>query len=267
MKNNIVIGILILITIMAGVLVPRVLKAQATDTVTPGSRILNTRLLKPGLRQYLVYYQRPQSPKMLWCWYWLRDIKTATRNGQPVFTIRQHWYGGDTSSYRAYFSVNSAKDFTPVYHQETAKSGLAAYNWDAAGINAADTVADNSKKGFTLQFDRPNFNWNLDVETFEMLPLAAGKTFAINFYDAGLDLPKFVIYKVTGSEALTTLDNKSVDCWKLVTSGNNKGVDYTQTFWISKKEHEFLKEEDVYGGMYRCKVKLPAFMPDVLTHF
>jgi hypothetical protein len=77
------------------------------------------------------------------------------------------------------------KDFSPVYHTETIGGKVGAYNWDADKIKGADTVALNTKKDFALNFTEPNFNWNQDIETFEMMPLAAGKTFAINFYDAG----------------------------------------------------------------------------------
>jgi len=267
MKYNITPRFLVCLAAISLSLPPLALQAQTPDTVLPGNRVLHTQWLHPGRHQYLVYYQNPKAPEVLRYWYWLRAVNTGIRNGEPVITIDQHWYGDDTSAYRTYFTVNSAKDFAPLYHREMARGNTAAYNWGAEGIRAADTVAGNAKAGFNLPFDRPNFNWNLDIETFEMLPLAAGKSFAINFYDAGLEPPKFVLYKVTGSEVLTTLDKRSVDCWKLVTSGHNKGMDYTQTFWISKKEHEFLKEVDTFGGMYRCKVKMPGFMPDVLAHF
>ena len=264
MKQPILLRLLLL---YLGALLPGIANAQRTDTLYPGAPGLHTSQLKPGLRQYLVYYQRPQTGKTLWCWYWTRDISVEQREGERVFAIRQQWLGGDTGSYRSYYSVNAAKDFTPVYHCETAHGQISAYNWEAAKISGADTVAGNSKQGFSQSLEKPAFNWNLDIETFEMLPLGADKSFAINFYDAGLAPPKFVLYKVTGSEELSTLDNKKVDCWKLVTVGEFKGAPYSQTFWISKKEHELLKEEDVFGNGYRCKIKLPGLAPDILPHF
>jgi hypothetical protein len=143
-----------------------------------------------------------------------------------------------------------------------------AYNWSATKIAGADTVATNTKKDFALVFTDPAFNWNLDIETFEMLPLAAGKTFAINFYDAGKTPPKYVLYKVTGSEVITLLDNTKTDCWILRQEGKApNGSTYTQTFWISKKGHEFLKEEDKFSGMYRYKIKMPGAAPDLMKRF
>jgi len=229
---------------------------------------LNTANLRPGLKQYLVYFQQPKQKKSLRFWYWLRDIKKSTRNGVEVFNTTQHWYGADTMSYRTCYSVNEAADFSPLYHTESITGKTKAYNWLPTGMTGADTVSANLAKGFKLDFTEPNFNWNLDIETFEMLPLAAGKTFAINFYDAGLSEPKYVLYKVIGSEVITLLDNTKTDCWKLYEEGKSPdGSIYTETFWISKKGHEFLKEEDAFGGMYRYKIKMPAMAPNLLEKF
>jgi hypothetical protein len=237
------------------------------DTIRLKDKRLNTSALKPGLNQYLVYFQTTAKPKSLVFWFWLRDIKIETRNGAKVFTISQHWYGSDTVSYRQVYSVNRVEDFAPVYHAETIKNISKAYNWYHDKITGADSIANNPQKTFSLNFTVPNFNWNLDIETFEMLPLAAGKTFAINFYDAGLEPPAYVNYKVTGDEVLTTLNNDHVDCWKLFTETDYKGTHYTETYWISKKGHEFLKEEDTYPGGYRYKLKMLGSATDIFARF
>jgi len=237
------------------------------DTIRLKDKRLLTSFLKPALNQYLVYFQAPKDKKKLGLSFWLRNIQTGTKNGEKVFTITQNWYGSDTASYRAVHSINKIVDFAPVYHSETLQNKIHAYNWGEDKITGADTVAGNTKKDFALDFKLPNFNWNLDIETFEMLPLAAGKTFAINFYDAGLSPPAWVLYKVTGSEVLTTLGSEKVDCWKLFTEGEYKGNKYSETYWISKKEHEFLKEEDSFNGGYRYKIKMIAASPDLVERF
>lgn len=237
------------------------------DTIRPGKGHLLTAALKPGLRQYLVYFQYPQKADRLGFWYWVRDVREETREGMKYFSITQHWYGADSLSYRKVYSLNQAADFAPVYHCETVRGTTGAYNWRAEEISGADTVAGNDKKGFNLKFSEPNLNWNLDIETFEMLPLAAGKSFLINFYDAGLEPPKYILYKVTGSDELTLMNGGKMDCWRLFTEGESPRGSFTQTFWISKKTHEFLKEEDAFGGIYRYKIKLPGTAPDLLPRF
>ncbi|AMR31517.1 hypothetical protein A0256_08790 [Mucilaginibacter sp. PAMC 26640] len=241
---------------------PRLASAQA-DTIRMADKRLNTATLKPGMRQYLVYFKTPKSPKTLRFWLWLRDTKIETQAGQKVYATTQHWYGSDTMSYRTVYSVNRLKDFGPVYHSETVNGKNKSFNWFDKRITGADTVAINTQKAFALDFTAPCFNWNLDIETFEMLPLAAGKTFAINFYDAGYSKPEFILYKVIGSEVIATLDNQKVDCWMLFNESDNGGRHATETFWISKKSHEFLKEEDAFAGMYRYKVKMPASAVDI----
>jgi hypothetical protein len=237
------------------------------DTIRLKDKRLNTATLKPGMRQYLVYFQMPKSPKNLRFWLWLRDTKIETRNGEKVFATSQHWYGSDSISYRTVYSVNRVSDFSPIYHSETIAGRNKSFNWDANKIVSADTVAANTLKNFSFDFAVPNYNWNLDIETFEMLPLAAGKTFAVNFYDAGLGKPDYIIYKVTGSEAIMTLDNQKVDCWKLFNESEYKGQKASETFWISKKGHEFLKEEDTFPGGFRYKVKMPGEAVNLLPKF
>lgn len=237
------------------------------DTIKLAGHRLKTANLKPGLRQYLVYYQTPANTKTLRFWYWLRDIKKEVYHGEDVFVITQHWYGSDSSAYRYVYSLNRMSDFSPIYHREDVRGKVTAYNWNEKHITGADSVAQNTQNSFSLDFSFPNLNWNLDIETFEMLPLAAGKTFAINFYDAGLTPPAYVLYKVIGNEVIKTVDQRDVDCWKLQTTETSKGIVYVETYWISKKNHEFLKEEDAFNGMYRYKVKMLGTAADLLTKF
>ncbi len=239
-----------------------------TDTITADNHKLITAQLKPGLRQYLVYFQVPAQPKMLKLSLWLRNISIENLHGEDVFVTTQHWYSPDTASYRTFRSINKKADFTPIFHEEKAGGKLKAYNWSATKITGADTVANNTTKDFALNFEHANLNWNLDIETFETLPLGANKSFAIYFYDAGLTPPAYVIYKVIGSETVSLNDNKSIDCWKLFTEGKiPNGGQYTETYWISKKNHELLKEEDFYNGMYRYKIKQPGIAQDLLQRF
>jgi hypothetical protein len=261
-KNTVILLALLAVTASAT-------KAQGlVDTITPKSGKLITAALKPGLRQYLVYGQTPVKDKVLALSYWVRDIKTSLRNGEKVILISQHWYSADTLSYRTVYSVNRAVDFAPLYHTQTLRNRTQSFNWGPNKVTSADTVAANDLKSFNLTFKTPNFNWNLDIETFEQLPLAAGKTFAINFYDAGIGEPKYVLYKVSGSETLTMLDNTKAVCWKLITEGKApNGAAYSQTFWITQKGHEFIKEEDNYNGNRRTKIKLPGSIPNVVANF
>ncbi|MCW3465305.1 hypothetical protein [Chitinophaga nivalis] len=245
---------------------PQKAVAQA-DTIDQQHQRLNTRYLKPGMRQYLVYFQHPGKPDRLQLSLWVRQVEKGMQQQTPVFNIHQYWYSADTTRFATFVSTNTAADFSPLYHAAAVGKQVKAYNWSATGITGADAVADNAAAGFKLAFDQPNYNWHLDIETFEMLPLAAGKSFLIRFYDAGLEPPKYAAYRVIGSEVLATWGNREVDCWKLQTTGTYPGGTYVQTYWISKADHEFLKEVDEFGGIYRYKIKLPGLTPDLLSVF
>jgi hypothetical protein len=246
-------------------------RSVPADTIRPGKGRLMTEVLKPGLRQYLVYFVDPKKDNKLGFWFWMRDISLETHNGVKVFAIRQHWLGNDSSWYRTVYSLNAREDFAPLYFSESfmdTTMKMVAYNWSRDALNGADTVEGNRRSKFHLAFAQPNFNWNLDIETFEMLPLAEGKSFLINFYDAGLDPPKYVLYTVTGSEEVELMNGERTDCWKLVTEGADpKGGSFSETYWIGKKTHEFLKEEDSYDGQYRYKIKMPGATPDLVKKY
>jgi hypothetical protein len=242
------------------------LSAQV-DTIKLNANRLLTNFSKPGLRQYLVYTQIPGNKKQLNLSLWLRETKRGMHNGQPVFITNQHWYGTDSTRYRTVYSLNRITDFGPIYHQETIGGVTKAYNWSDKKIKGADTVANNMDKAFDLEQTQPSFNWNLDMETFEQLPLSAGKVFAINFYDAGKNPPRYVVYQVNGEETIALLDGQKVLCWKLVTTRSTPNGVSSQTFWISKKNHEFLKEEDDLNGTFRYKIKLPSNSPNLLLNF
>ena len=236
------------------------------DTIRLKDKRLQTAYLKLGTRHFIILSQDPQKNKVLSSSFWIRDTKIITHNGEKVFETTQHWYGNDSTDYRMIKSLNRVTDFAPIFFSETTHNRVKAYDWFSGKIKGSDTVTNNTKADFSLTFDEPNFNWNLDIETFEMLPLAQGRVFAINFYDAGLDPPE-LIYKVTGSEPINTYNGNSIDCWKLSTEGLHDGNIYSETFWISKKYHEFLREEDFFNGMYRYKIALPASTFNVLKRF
>jgi len=241
--------------------------AAQTDTIGLHGKKLFTRQLKTGVKQYLVYFQSSKQSRQLKFSLWVRDISLKTQNGEQLFAITQQWYGTDTTSFRSVYSLNRVSNFEAIYQSEAINGKLKAYNWYNDHISGADSIPGNEQKTFNLQFDRPAFNWHLDIETYEMMQLKEGKTIVIYFYDAGFGKPSYQSLKVTGSEMVTTLDNQKVDCWKLFTSSDQGKVQFTETYWISKKNHELLKEEDYFNGNYRYKIKLPGYSPELLKRF
>lgn len=245
---------------LAALLLTRPALAQQPDTIRVGDKRLHAARLQPGTRQYLVYFVNPAKPKNVGFWLWRRELQASQHQGQPVWRVQQHWYGSDSTSYREITSLVRADDFAPLYHDETVRGQRKAYNWHPQRVSGADSVSHNQAAAFQLVLPQPVFNWNLDIETFELLPLAAGKRFVIPFYDAGSPAPTYAEYTVTGRESLRLPGGQTVPCWKLVTEGRTPaGAPYKQTFWLSQRGQEFLKEEDQYpGGLFRYKIKTTA---------
>ena len=110
---------------------------------------------------------------------------------------------------------------------------------DKAGIKRPSTVSYNRDyEPFAISRDQSVTNFlqsqEIDVSTHR-------------------DHLLFEPYEVLKSEKII-IAGTEIDCWVL-NYNLAKPNDY-QKFWISKKSHELLKEEDVFGYFYRYKLKL-----------
>ncbi len=224
------------------------------DTIRVGKNDLITSQLKPGMHQYLVYFDIAKKDAFKMPSLWNREVRFVDHKGEPAIEIVQHWYGGDTLTNRYVYSIAKKKTFEPIYHYTKMKEAE-AFDFEKNKITGSDTVSTNSKKDFEIALTTSTYNWELDLEIFSTLPFKkAGQTFVINFYHpGGRTAPMYYSYKVIGSEKIQTIDNKETDCWQLK-------IDYSQTdwaiFWISKNSKEVIKMKEHFRGNYRYKVKL-----------
>lgn len=231
------------------------LNAQSpADTIRPGD--LQMKFLPSGKQSYLVYIVTKDGQKKS-IWLWERNTNREQWNGKEAIVIRQQWTTSDTGfNSRELISVNDPVSFAPRFHWAVnPKTGKEAYDFKPGLITTADTVKDNARAGFTMTTDQPTFNWELDLETFPLLPLKPGKSYLLNFYHPGSKTqPAWYKYSVTGVETVTTLNGKSIECYKLYTEyGNNRG---NSTWWLSKETHEVIKMEEHFGPVTRYKIRL-----------
>ncbi len=140
------------------------------------------------------------------------------------------------------------------------QAGVEAFDFYPDKIVGSDTVTNNTKKGFSLKLGKPTLNWELDIETFGLLPLANNKTFAINFYHPGSKSaePAAYQYKVIGEETLKGIDGSTIPCWKIKIDYSRFAPDSWAVFYIGKKSKEMVKMEEQFGAGVRYKVKLPS---------
>lgn len=239
--------------LLAGALLLGGIAIAAPDTLHVKPSDLRMHQLKPGLRQYMVTIQKPDKPNVLTQSLWNREVRFEKYKGKEQLVIRQNWIGADSIANRKLFSICNP-DFTPVYHTSTSFRGTAAFEFQQAQVVGSDTTANNAFKGFQVPSPEQAFNWELDLEFFETLPLKANTVYSINFYHPGSKPgPAKKLYEVIGSEKVRTNGNTKTDCWKLRT---NYGDGNYAIFWISKRGHEVLKMEEEFNGVIRHKVKL-----------
>lgn len=234
-------------------LLPLFANAQS-DTIYHLDSKLIRKYLKPSSNQYLVFIQRKADPRQAFTFVWRRDVRFIRNNGADLIEIDERWYGSDTTRVRTAYSLVTSDGFLPVYHRTKMNRVVEAYDFYPDKIKGSDSVSNNSKKDFLLALKEPSLNWELDLETFPLLDLKTGKSFAISFYHpGGRTEPKLYVYTVVGEENLSVIEGGSVPCWKL-------RIDYDARsyaiFYISKKGREVLRMDEDFGGGVRYKVKL-----------
>ncbi len=230
-----------------------------TDTVTVANHRLQTKLLRDGRMRYLVYMEDSATGIQSRVSVWERNITHAQWHNQQVIAVTQRWTGADSlHMVRLLTSYCDAHSFLPLYHHTflsyaDGRKRTEAFDFLPGTITApaADTV---NNKGFSLMLKQPTFNWELDMETFSMLPLARGKIFTINFYHPGGTVePKFYDYTVDNEEQLESIQGKKIDCWKLTC--HYDAANYS-SWWIDKNTHAVVKMKERFNGHFRYKLLL-----------
>ncbi|NVJ69874.1 MAG: hypothetical protein HWE08_05940 [Alphaproteobacteria bacterium] len=208
-----------------------------------------------GTSQYLVYMRDTSSGKIMQMELWNRTTKLIEQEGETLVEITQDWHVADGSG-REIRSLNRVEDFSPVAQTATHQPDgtVTAFTFDGAMAKGDKSVEGNSAADFEIAMEQETLNWELDIETFALLPLEANKTFKLNFYHPGSKTPPTVYnYTVAGEETLTDMSGNALPCWLLeINYGGQGGA----TFWLRKDTGEMLRMEETYGKIKRYKVRL-----------
>lgn len=233
----------------------------AGDTIHVKPADLDINGLQTGNYNYLIVFQNALDSPARGMTFVRMVVERGRYNNKPAITVRQQW-DRDSVTHRAN-SVFDAATFAMVLH-DTYWSRLGysmvfdfeARTFDSEPVIRAipDSTRAACEKELAGSFDAYHLNWHDDLVIYSMLPYKEGRTFVINYYDPGFGAPQEVAYTVTASDRLVDRGGDRVDCWVL--SSQENGV--TEKYWIGKKTHEVLKEEDhvLKSGLYRFKYKL-----------
>ncbi|MBC3767053.1 hypothetical protein [Neptunicella marina] len=210
-----------------------------------------------GTSKFLVYTEDKDGNLFRPMALWYRTTSIEDYQGQPHVKITQHWKSTDKKQVRDIVSYNRISDFAPVYQTiSNPERGTAAFVFSDDMIAGDKTLTNNKVADFSMAASNGTLNWELDIETFALLDLQQGKTFNLNFYHPGSKTPPSLYqYKVIGSEKIANADGSVSDCWMLKIDYNK---DAFATFWLSKDSHQLMKMEEIWQGIKRYKVRLPA---------
>ncbi|MBL4642135.1 MAG: hypothetical protein JKY44_00950 [Flavobacteriaceae bacterium] len=225
------------------------------DTITINSKNLILEKIKPKKNTYLVYIEKPDGA-VLDVSIWERTVSFTTFNSEKVIVVDQLWKNQEATKTRTIKSINSRKNFQPIYHySKNGKGTIEAYTFLNDKIIGTDSVQNNTKKGFEMSNKSNTLNWELDLETYQLLPYKLNTAFNINFYHPGSKSmkPNYYTYSVIGEEKIKVSNQNFVDCWVLKIQ---HAANSSATYWIDKTTRETIKMIEVFGAIKRYKIKI-----------
>jgi len=233
--------------------------AQIKDTISISAKNLKTKFIKKGRHNYMVYFKDSAQAPSKNIQLVKINITDKVYNNKKAIAIEQSWER-DTVIHTSY-TILKHSDLSTLYHEYFWKGNKSNIIYDFVNKNitfnskTADSIKVKTKENFINSFKNYNLNWHSDLVIFPLLPFKENRVFKINFYDPPSE-SKEVYYSVIGSDYLTNSLGKAIDCWVLEFPVPKKYGGGYQHFWISKKDRELLKEEDLVGKRYRYKIKL-----------
>jgi len=233
--------------------------AQDIDTVDFHYKHFHFKNLQACIHKYLVYSEDSTTQKRSAVYIWERNIALPNQLNKHI-VIDQKWFSLDSQLFvRTMHSEIDAHTFLPILHHTTF-SGIGKPIHTELYLFSSNLICTDtliSDKKFKLGIEHPVFNWELDLETFSLLPLQIGKSFAINFYHPGSAiLPHYYLYKVEGMTTISRYAQKSIQCYQIrinYPNSNNYSI-----WWVDVKTHNILKMKEYFNGKYRYKLLLSA---------
>lgn len=219
--------------------------AQAAVTPVPvGQPLARFEKLKPATHRYLRYKQVGDTITPLDVW--TREIRIEPdKSGVRRLHIVQHWDGatpGTVKTLDSWFELGTFRPFTHV-RRTTGKDGVTKIEGFDFKPDRTVGLADlegNSQAAYDVASPQPTFNFETDMEFLQALPLAKGYEARIVFHHPGGGAPAPYVFKVVGSEVLTSSAGGKVDCWVVTTDYNRPDWKPT-TFWLAKDSQVVIK--------------------------
>lgn len=230
-----------------------------------GKSLARFELLLPGAHRYLRYTAAADGRRSA-IDVWTRTLSFENHEGHRQLHIIQRWDEVADKAVLIQDSWFDPRTFKPQTHirrlERDGKTTLSGYRFTDARVVGMPELADNGRRDFVMPLPEPSFNFEYDMELLQTLPLAAGRTFNIPFYDAGVDKPGRYDFVVVGSALIAGPDGRPINCW-LVTADYNAGK-VVSRFWFAKTNQVLVREEQAQdSGSTLVKALLPPEAEDV----
>jgi hypothetical protein len=206
--------------------------AEALD-INVGSTLPRIENLKEGSKTYIRYRIRTDGvsePIDLQ----VKTLKVEERAGTKELRISQHWQTA-TAALRLE-SLFEPKTLKPLTHERIrereGKITKEGFRFLGKRVISLETMPDNSRAGFEIAGAVTPFNFEIDLETLQSMPLEKGAEFRIPFYHPGGPAPAHYTFKVVAEEVLR-LGGASIPCW-VVSTDYNAPEKPLAKFWIEK---------------------------------
>lgn len=223
--------------------------AQAAVTPVPvGQPLARFDKLQPATHRYLRYRQMGDTITPLDVW--TREIRVEPdKAGVKRLHIVQHWDGSTPGVVKKLDSWFELGTFRPYSHERrtTGKDGqtkIEGFDFKPDRIVGLKDLEANTTAAYDVASPQPAFNFETDMEFLQALPLAKGYEASIVFHHPGGEAPAAYVFKVTGSEVLTSSAGGKVDCWVVTTDYNHPEMKPT-TFWLAKDSQVVIKNVSI----------------------
>ena len=223
------------------------------DTIKINHSDLISKEIVLGKSTYIMYGKNDKNSNGLNLTLVEINVEKHTFQNNSGYKITQKWSEKDTSIHTSE-CILSQKDLKSLYHKSWWKrSGqtieINFLNKESKITGGEESFNKKSHEGLLIALTENTFlNWHCDLVLFGLLPFKEEALFQINLYNPGFGIPSDQFYKVIGSEKV-----EGVDCWVL-NFELPKNMGY-QRFWISKSHRIIIKEEDIFNGNHRYKLK------------
>jgi len=221
--------------------------APALAAVTPvpvGPPLARFDTLKPGVHRYLRYRQAGETITAIDVW--TREIRFEQQDGQRRLHIVQHWDGAGAATSNkqldSWFEVGSFRPLTHVRRsQKDGVSKVEGFAFKPDRIVGLKDLEGNAAKDFEVAAPQASFNFEVDMEVLQALPLAAGYEANMVFTHPGGGPPAPYVFKVVGSEVLDGPGGGKIDCWVVTTDYNHPETPVSR-FWFAKRGQVMIKQ-------------------------